>query len=73
MENFSIEQLSFSVITILGGIGGLLHVIQRSRCRTINCCFGLSSCERTPPTDEEPDIEKGITLPSLVDSSNLDN
>lgn len=68
MEEFSIEQLSYSVVLILGALGGLLHVVQRSRCSKISCC-GLASCDRLPPElrEEGPgtDLETGISLPTV--------
>ena len=68
MEEFSIEQLSYSIVLILGALGGLLHIVQRSRCSKISCCG--ASCDRIPPTDdEEQDIEsgKGMTnFPTLT-------
>ena len=61
MDSFSIEQLSYSVVLILGGLGALFHVIQRSRCVKIRCC-GIECDREVPPIDDE---ETGIesTLP----------
>jgi hypothetical protein len=58
MESFSIEQLSYSIVLVIGAVGGLFHVIQRSRCVKINCC-GIK-CDRNIDRSPEPDIEIGV-------------
>ena len=68
MEEFSIEQLSYSVVLIMGAIGGLLHVVQRSRCSKVSCCG--ASCDRVPPTDNEPDLESGVEMGKSPTMSN---
>ena len=54
MEEFSIEQLSYCIVMILGAIGGLFHVVQKSRCTKINIC-GMK-CDREL-TAEETELE----------------
>ena len=44
MEEFSIEQLSYCIVMVIGSIGALYHVVQQSRCTKIKCCG--ASCER---------------------------
>jgi len=51
MEEFSIEQLSYCIVMVFGAIGGLFHIVQRSRCTKINVC-GMK-CDREPAKDEE--------------------
>ena len=41
---FSIEQLSYCIVMVVGSIGALYHVVQQSRCTRIKCCG--ASCER---------------------------
>jgi len=55
MEEFSIEQLSYCIVMVFGAIGGLFHVIQRSRCTNIERC-GVK-CKRTIDESIESDIE----------------
>ena len=46
MEEYTITELSYAVIAIMGGLSGLLLVIWKSRCKTINLCWGGVDCER---------------------------
>jgi len=44
MEDFNINELMLFIVGILGSLGGLCVVIQKSKCKTIKCCgFG---CDR---------------------------
>lgn len=38
MEDFTIEQLGLFITLILGGVGGLMAVCYKSRCKSIKCC-----------------------------------
>lgn len=38
----------------------VLLILFKSRCSNISLCFGLFSCKRKPPTDEEDDPKKPI-------------
>ena len=38
MDDFSIDQLMLFIGGILGSIGALLLVIQKSKCEEVNCC-----------------------------------
>jgi len=44
MDNFSIDQLMLFIGGVLGSLGALLLVIQKSKCEQINCC--CFSCKR---------------------------
>jgi hypothetical protein len=45
-----------NLITIsASAIASVLLVVFKSRCTTINLCFGLLSCNRKPKDDEEED------------------
>jgi hypothetical protein len=46
MEDYTITELSYSTIAMLGGVSGLLLVIWKSRCKEIRCCWGGMECER---------------------------
>ena len=46
MEEFTITELSYAIIAIMGGLSGLLLVIWKSRCKTINLCWGGVDCQR---------------------------
>ena len=55
MEEFTLQELSYFLVMSLGSIGGLFHVIQRSRCTKIDCC-GVSCTRdiRNMTEDQEP-------------------
>ena len=44
MEDFTIDQLMLFIGGVLGSLGALLLVIQKSKCEQINCC--CFSCKR---------------------------
>jgi hypothetical protein len=46
MESFTITELSYAFIAMSGGLGALLMIVWKSRCRTINCCWGGAKCDR---------------------------
>lgn len=46
MQPYTITELSYSIIAISGAISGILLVIWKSRCKTINCCWGGIQCDR---------------------------
>mgnify|MGYP003628495186 CR=1 FL=1 len=38
----------------------VLLILFKSRCSNISICFGLLSCKRKPPADDDPDPKKPI-------------
>ena len=72
MEEFTITELSYAIIAIMGGLSGLLLVIWKSRCKTINLCWGGVDCQRevearvlSPNRLEaklEADVEEGLEM-----------
>lgn len=66
METFTIQDLAYSIVLVLGGLGGLFHVIQRSKCVKINC-WGVN-CDRVVTNEEETDSELGGSV-AIVQSS----
>ena len=56
LADYNINEVAGAVSLFLGGLGGLLLIIFKSRCSTISCCWGLYSCIREIPdngSDEE--------------------
>ena len=39
MEDFTIDQLMLFIVGVLGSLGGLCLIIQKSKCQS--CCWGL--------------------------------
>ncbi len=46
MEAFTITELSYAIIAVCGALSGVLMVVWKSRCKTINCCWGGARCDR---------------------------
>jgi len=46
MEEFTITELSYATISILGAFGGILLVVWKSRCKTLECGWGCVKCDR---------------------------
>ena len=60
MEPFTITELSYAIIAISGAISGVLLVVWKSRCTTIECGYGCMKCDRnvlvegSTPTSASP-------------------
>jgi len=59
MEEFTITELSYAVIAMMGGLSGVLLVIWKSRCKTINFCYGAVNCEREVEVIRVERLERG--------------
>ena len=64
MEEYTITELSYAIIAVMGGLSGLLLVIWKSRCKTINLCWGGVNCERLV---EAHDIELNQSEPEGIE------
>lgn len=63
MESFTITELSYAIIAISGAIGGVLMVIWKSRCRTIECGYGCIKCDR--------DVIKEVEMETFNDANTI--
>jgi len=52
METFTITELSYAIIAIAGAISGMLMVVWKSRCTTIECGYGCMKCDRNVLMEE---------------------
>jgi len=63
LSNFTLNELAVFVGLVLGSVGGLMAVCSKSKCDTINICWGGLKCHRVieplqidpiinPPDDE---------------------
>lgn len=61
LDDFSLDQMAGAAALVISSLGGLLLIVFKSRCKTINCCWGLWSCVRELPGNdsegEEPQPE----------------
>jgi hypothetical protein len=46
METFTITELSYAFIAMSGGLGALLMIVWKSRCKTVKLCYGCVKCDR---------------------------
>ena len=49
LESFAIFELASALVVVLGAVGGVIQILEQSRCRTISCCAGLWKCDRDVP------------------------
>ena len=64
LDDFSLDQMAGASALIISSIGGLLLIVFKSKCKTINCCWGMWSCDREVKEEEE-DIDKDNPKPSI--------
>jgi hypothetical protein len=62
LENFTLEELMIFTVSILGAIGGLLTVIFKSKCKTIDCCC-IKCVRDVDAVIKEEKIMKGLQTP----------
>lgn len=55
LGDFTIDQVAGALALILGSLGGLLMICFKSRCSQIRLCWGLWSCVRVIPPDNDDD------------------
>lgn len=53
MDPFTLGELSVAVAAVMGAVTLAIRQCQRSRCATINVCFGCLRCEREVPAEDE--------------------
>jgi len=57
MEGYSIGELSIAIVSIVGAVGGLCLIIEKSKCKTIS----TPCCKIEREVDEpEPEPETGV-------------
>jgi len=63
LQEFTISELSFSVMTMSGGVCAILVTVWKSRCKTIDIAYGCIRCDRDVPVEKptpREDVEMGI-------------
>ena len=55
LADYNINEIAGASSLVIGSLGGLLLIVFKSRCTNINCCFGLWSCARSVPVDNNSD------------------
>ena len=58
LDDFSLDQMAGATALVISSLGGLLLIVFKSRCREINCCYGMWSCVRELPKEDKEDEEK---------------
>ncbi len=68
------SELSILVGAIASALAALIYSTQKSRCSTIDCCWGMVGCERSIPTvsgecnDLESQLENVLELPNPTET-----
>jgi len=57
MQNYSIQELGVFLSVVVGGLGGMCLILNKSKCKSMNLCCGLISLERKLDKDLEPEEE----------------
>jgi len=63
LDDFSLDQMAGAAALVISSLGGLLLIVFKSRCKTIKCCWGLWSCVRELPENDESDDEETTKSP----------
>lgn len=75
MEDYSIDQLAFFVVGVMGALGALCLSIQKSKCKKIKLCCGIVDCDRDVKAIlEEEKIQKGLKLtpkPRIAEANDI--
>ena len=64
LENYSLTEISITAVAVIGACGSFLAILENSRCKNINLCWGIFKCDRVLPDAvveeefaEEPDAD----------------
>ena len=71
LENFTLEELMIFTVSILGALGGLLTVIFKSKCKTIDCCC-IKCVRDVDAIIKEEQVMKGV-LPKVKEAPDIEN
>lgn len=61
LANFTIEEIMIFTATIIASLGVCLKICFTSKCKKINICFGMFSCDRDVSAvikEEQIELEK---------------
>ena len=72
LENFTLEELMIFTVSILGALGGLLTVIFKSKCKTIDCCC-IKCVRDVDAIIKEEKIMKGLQTPRVEKMADIEN
>jgi hypothetical protein len=53
LDDYSLDQVAGALALVLGSLGGLCLIVFKSRCSQIRLCWGLWSCVREVPEEQE--------------------
>jgi len=60
LHDFTMEEMMIFTVSVMGGLGALLSVVFKSKCKKISCCCGAFSCDRdVRAVIEEERLEAG--------------
>lgn len=72
LQDFNINELMLFIIGVLGAVGGLCLIIQKSKCKTLDICC-IKCVRDTDLIKFEDKLEKGLpTTPKPKGEQNLE-
>jgi len=64
MADFTLEELMIFSVSVMGGLGVLLSVLFKSKCKTIDCCC-IKCVRDVDAVIKEEKLERGISTPRI--------
>ena len=64
MADFTLEELMIFSVSVMGGLGVLLSVLFKSKCKTIDCCC-IKCVRDVDAVIKEEKIVRGISTPRI--------
>ena len=65
MADFTLEELMIFSVSVMGGLGVLLSILFKSKCKSIKCCC-ISCIRDVDAVIKEEKLERGISTPRAV-------
>tara|TARA_R110002096_G_scaffold96055_1_gene214763 strand:+ start:323 stop:562 length:240 start_codon:yes stop_codon:yes gene_type:complete len=64
MADFTLEELMIFSVSVMGGLGVLLSILFKSKCKSIKCCC-ISCIRDVDAVIKEEKLERGISTPRI--------
>ena len=68
MADFTLEELMIFSVSVMGGLGVLLSILFKSKCKTIDCCC-IKCVRDVDAVIKEEKLERGISTLDLEPES----
>tara|TARA_R110000737_G_scaffold302739_2_gene309870 strand:- start:4241 stop:4480 length:240 start_codon:yes stop_codon:yes gene_type:complete len=64
MADFTLEELMIFSVSVMGGLGVLLSILFKSKCKSIKCCC-ISCIRDVDAVIKEEKLVRGISTPRI--------